>query len=95
MGKTRIIIEKCATRFKTELREKLDTLPPKARLAVIAGMLVPFAAGCLYMTATAITGFGKGEKALVIRHIENLNLPVQESDNLYNNVYGNEKRTEE
>ena len=95
MGKTRIIIEKCATRFRTELHGKLDTLPPKARLAVIAGMLVPFAAGCLYTTATAIAGFGKSEKALEIRHIGNLNLPVQENDNLYNNVYGNEKRTEE
>ena len=39
MGKTRIIIEKCATRFRTELHGILDTLPPKARLAVIAGML--------------------------------------------------------
>lgn len=95
MGKVRIIIEKCATRFRTELRRKLDTLPPKARLAVIAGMFVPFAAGCLYTTATAIADFGKSEKELEIRHIENLNLPVQESDNLYNNVYGNEKRTEE
>lgn len=95
MGKVRIIIEKCATRFRTELRRKLDTLPPKARLAVIAGMLVPFAAGCIHTTATAIAGFGKSEKALEIRHIGNLNLPVQESDNLYNNVYGNEKRTEE
>ena len=95
MGKMRIIIEKCATRFRTELRGKLDALPPKARLAVIAGMFVPFAAGCLYTTATAIADFGKSEKELEIRHIENLNLPVQESDNLYNNVYGNEKRTEE
>lgn len=95
MGKMRMIIEKCATRFRTELRGKLDALPPKARLAVIAGMLVPFAAGCLYTTATAIAGFGKSENELEIRHIENLDLPVQESDNLYNNVYGNEKRTEE
>ncbi len=95
MGKTRIIIEKCATRFRTELHGILDTLPPKARLAVIAGMLVLFAAGCLYTTATAIAGFGKREKALEIRHIGILNLPMQESDNLYNNVYGNEKRTEE
>ena len=62
MGKTRIIIEKCATRFRTELHGILDALPPKARLAVIAGMLVPFAAGCLYTTATAIAGFGKSEK---------------------------------
>lgn len=95
MGKVRIIIEKCATRFRMELRRKLDTLPPKARLAVIAGMLVPFAAGCLHTTVASIAGFGKSEKALEIRHIGNLNLPVQESDNLYNNVYGNEKRTEE
>lgn len=95
MGKMRIIIEKCTTRFRTELRRRLDALSPKARLAVIAGMFVPFAAGCLYTTATAIADFGKSEKELEIRHIENLNLPVQESDNLYNNVYGNEKRTEE
>lgn len=95
MGKMKILIEKCATSLKGELRGKLEALPPKARLAVITGMLVLFAAGCLYTTATAIAGFGKGEKALEIRHIENLNLPMQESDNLYNNVYGNEKRTEE
>lgn len=95
MGKMRMIIEKCATRFRTELHGKLDMLTPKARLAVIAGMFVPFAAGCLYTTATAIAGFGKSENELEIRHIEKLNLPVQESDNLYNNVYGNEKRTEE
>lgn len=95
MGKMKIIIEKCATRFRTELHGKLDTLSPKARLAVITGMLVPFAAGCLYTTVTAFAGFGKSEKELEIRHIEKLNLPVQESDNLYNNVYGNEKRTEE
>ena len=95
MGKVRIIIEKCATRFRTELRRKLDTLPPKARLATVAVMSAAFAAGCLYMTATAITGFGGGNGATEMRHIEKLDLPVQESDNLYNNVYGNEKRTEE
>ena len=78
MGKVIIIIEKCATRFRTELHRKLDALPPKARLAVIAGLLVPFAAGCLYTTATAIAGFGKGEKALEIRHIENFDLTRKE-----------------
>lgn len=75
MGKVKMIIEKCAARFRTELCGKPDALPPKARLAVIVGMLVPFAAGCLYTTATAIAGFGKGEKELEIRHIERLNLP--------------------
>ena len=54
-----------------------------------------FASLSLYMTATAITGFGGGNGATEMRHIEKLDLPVQESDNLYNNVYGNEKRTEE
>lgn len=93
MGKTRIIIEKCATRFRTELHGILDTLPPKARLAVIAGMLVPFAAGCLYTTATAIAGFGKENGTMKMRHIEKPDLPVQESMKLYNNVYG--KGTEE
>ena len=45
------------------------------------------------MTVTAITGFGKGNGAMEIRHIEKLDLPMQESMNLYNNVYG--KGTEE
>lgn len=74
MGKMRMIIEKCTTRFRTGLRGKLDTLSPKARLAVIAGMLVPFAAGCLYTTATAIAGFGRGSGTIEIRNIEKLKL---------------------
>ncbi len=93
MGKVRIIIEKCATRFRTELRRKLDTLPPKARLATVAVMSAAFAAGCLYMTATAIAGFGKGNGTMEIRHMKKPELPVQESMKLYNNVYG--KGTEE
>ena len=40
-----------------------------------------------------IIGFGKGERALEMRHIEKLDLHGQESMNLYNNVYG--KGTEE
>lgn len=88
MGKVRIIIEKCATRFRTELRRKLDTLPPKARLATVAVMSAAFAAGCLYMTATAIAGFGERGGTMKMRHIEKPDLPVQESMKLYNNVYG-------
>ena len=93
MGKVRIIIEKCATRFRTELRRKLDTLPPKARLGIVLTAFALFAVLCLYMTVTAIAGFGKGNGAMEIRHIEKLDLPVQENMNLYNNVYG--KGTEE
>lgn len=95
MGKMNILTGKCAAVLREKLHRRLDALPPKARLATVAVMSAAFAACCLYMTATAIAGFGKSEKELEIRHIENLNLPVQESDNLYNNVYGNEKRTEE
>lgn len=95
MEKMNILTGKCAAVLREKLHRRLDALPPKARLATVAVMSAAFAACCLYMTATAIAGFGKSEKELEIRHIENLNLPVQESDNLYNNVYGNEKRTEE
>ncbi|MGH6555530.1 hypothetical protein ACRFA2_22220 [Bacteroides hominis] len=45
------------------------------------------------MTVTAIAGFGKGNGAMEMRHIEKLDLPAQENMNLYNNVYG--KGTEE
>ena len=93
MGKVKNLIEKCATDLKTKLRGKLDVLPPKARLRIVLAAFAVFASLCLYMTATAIIGFGKGEKSLEIRHFEKLDLPVQESMNLYNNVYG--KGTEE
>ena len=93
MGKVKNIIEKWTTRFKKELRGKLDALPSKARLGIVLTAFAAFASLCLYMTATAIIGFGKGERALEMRHIEKLDLPVQESMNLYNNVYG--KGTEE
>ena len=92
--KVKNIIEKCATRFKKELRGKLDALPPKTRLGIVLAAFAVFASLCLYMTATAIIGFGKGEKALEIRRIEKFDLHGQESMDQYNNnVYG--KGTEE
>lgn len=79
MGKMKNLIEKRTTRFKKELRGKLDALPPKVRLGIVLAAFAVFASLCLYMTATAIIGFGEGGKALEIRHIERLEL--------YNKVY--------
>ena len=79
--------------LKGKLRGKLDALPPKARLGMVLTAFAAFAVLCLYMTATAIIGFGKGSREMEIRHIEKLDLPMQDSMNLYNNVYG--KGTEE
>lgn len=93
MGKKKNLIEKYTTNFKKELRGKLEALPPKARLGIVLTAFALFAVLCLYMTVTAIAGFGKGNGAMEIRHIEKLDLPMQESMNLYNNVYG--KGTEE
>ena len=88
MGKMKNLIEKWTTGLKGWLRNRLDALPPKARLRIVLTAFAAFASLCLYMTATAIIDFGKGERALEMRHIEKLDLPVQESMNLYNNVYG-------
>ena len=93
MGTMKNLIEKYTTNFKKELRGKLEALPPKARLGIVLTAFALFAVLCLYMTVTAIAGFGKGNGAMEIRHIEKLDLPMQESMNLYNNVYG--KGTEE
>ncbi len=93
MGKMKNLIEKYTTNFKKELRGKLEALPPKARLGIVLTAFALFAVLCLYMTVTAIADFGKGNGAMEIRHIEKLDLPMQESMNLYNNVYG--KGTEE
>ena len=79
MGKMKTLIEKYTTNFKKELRGKLEALPPKARLRIVLAAFAVFASLCLYMTATAIIGFGKGEESLEIRHIERLEL--------YNKVY--------
>lgn len=62
MGKMKILIEKCATCLKGELRGKLEALPPKARLGIVLTAFALFASLSLYMTATAITGFGGGER---------------------------------
>ena len=93
MGKMKNLIEKYTTNFKKELRGKLEALPPKARLGIVLTAFALFAVLCLYMTVTAIAGFGKGNGAMEIRHIKKLDLPMQESMNHYNNVYG--KGTEE
>ena len=89
MGKMKTLIEG----LKGRGRRKLEALPPKARLGIVLTAFAAFAVLCLYMTVTAIAGFGKGNGAMEMRHIENLDLPTQESMNLYNNVYG--KGTEE
>ena len=88
MGKVKNLIEKWTTGLKGRLRKRLDALPPKVRLRIVLAVFAVFASLCLYMTATAVIGFGKGERTLEMRHIEKLDLPVQESMNLYNNVYG-------
>ena len=72
-------IEKYTTNFKKELRGKLEALPPKARLGIVLTAFALFAVLCLYMTVTAIAGFGKGNGAMEIRHIKKLEL--------YNKVY--------
>lgn len=94
MGKMKILTGKCAAVLRDKLHRRLDELSPKARLAVIAGMFVPFAAGCLYTTATAIADFGKSEKELEIRHMKKPELPqkadLQEAYEHYhkNRMYG-------
>ena len=67
MGKMNILTGKCAAVLREKLHRRLDALPPKARLATVAVMSAAFAAGCLYMTATAIAGFGKGNGTMEIR----------------------------
>ena len=53
MEKVKNLIEKWTTRFKKELRGKLDALPPKARLGIVLTAFAAFTSLCLYMTATA------------------------------------------
>ena len=89
MGKMKTLIEG----LKGGVRRKLEALPPKARLGIVLTAFAAFAVLSLYTTATAIIGFGKGNGAMEMRHIKKLDLPMQESMNLYNNVYG--KGTEE
>lgn len=96
MGKMNILTGKCAAVLREKLHRRLDALSPKARLATVAVMSAAFAAGCLYMTATAtaIAGFGKGNGTMEIRHIKKPELPqkadLQEAYEHYhkNRMYG-------
>ena len=78
MGKMKILIEKCATCLKGELRGKLEALPPKARLGIVLTAFALFASLSLYMTATAITGFGGGNGATETVSYTHLTLPTTE-----------------
>ena len=99
MGKMKSLIEKYATGLKGKLCKRLESLSPKARLRIVLAAFTMFATLCLYMTATAVIGFGKGGKVLEIRHIEKLDLTregrAQEAYEQYlkNKMYG--KGTEE
>lgn len=56
MGKMKTLIEG----LKGGVRRKLEALPLKARLGIVLTAFALFAVLCLYMTVTAIAGFGKG-----------------------------------
>ena len=94
MGKRKILTGKGAAVRRDKLHRRLDALPPKARLATVAVMAAAFAAGCLYMTAIAIAGFGKGNGTMEIRHMKKPELPqkadLQEAYEHYhkNRMYG-------
>lgn len=64
MGKMKNLIEKWTTGLKGWLRNRLDALPPKARLRIVLAAFAVFASLCLYMTAAAIIGFGKGGRGI-------------------------------
>ncbi len=92
MEKTRIWIGKYIADFKSRLQKRLETLSSKARLRLVLTVFVMFALLCLYMIAASVVNFGKGKNgAIQIRHIEKLDLPKQESMNLYNDMYGKGK----
>ena len=69
MGKMKTLIEKYTTNFKMKLRGKLEALPPKARLGIVLTAFAAFASLCLYMTVTAIAGFGKGNGVMGCRKV--------------------------
>ena len=48
MGKMKNLIEKWTTGLKGWLRNRLDALPPKARLRIVLAAFAVFASLCLY-----------------------------------------------
>ena len=75
MGKMNILTGKYAAVLREKLHRRLDALSPKARLATVAVMSAAFAASCLYMTATAIAGFGKENGTMEIQHMKHMKKP--------------------
>lgn len=79
MKKTRKRITGWRNAIEGGLRERLESLSPKARLTTVLVMFSLFAAGCLVMLATAVCDFGKGKgQRPEMEHIEKLELPSRE-----------------
>ena len=81
--------------LEVKTRRKLEALPPKVRLAVAVTVLAAFAGGCLYVTVTAVAGFGRGRGSVMeIRHIGKPSVPAENRMNLYDEFYGKGTETE-
>lgn len=64
--------------LEMRLRQRLEALPPKARLTIVLVLFSLFAVGCIAMLGSAIYDFGKGKERMRMEHIEKLKLPSRE-----------------
>ena len=65
-------------------------LTPRQSLAAVLAFSVPFLACCVYVTVSALAGFGKRDgEDIRIRHIEPMEINYGKTNGKYIELYGN------
>ena len=79
-----------ARKLKCGLWLRCRRLTTRQRLAAVLAFSVPFLACCVYITVSAIAGFGRRDAGeMRIRHIEPLEINYGKTNGKYIELYGN------
>ena len=79
-----------ARKLRCGLWQRCRRLTPRQSLAAVLAFSVPFLACCVYVTATALAGFGKRDAGGTrIRHIEPMEINYGKTNGKYIELYGN------
>jgi len=61
-------------KMKGQIRQRLDSLSPKARLRLVVSVFAAFAVCCVFQFVIAIFNFGTKKAEYEMRHIESVSL---------------------
>jgi len=75
---------KAIDKYNEELRRRLESLSPKARLRLVVSFFVVFAVCSIFQIVAAVANFGKGRTTTEIGHIESVSLSKEDGQGVSN-----------